>query len=104
MLACAIPFLLLHAQQTAAPPAQPVQNMAPQPGQEPAQPAASQQPAQGSDQSDNGAPTIRLPVSEVNLIFTVTDKHGHYIPNLKQSDFALLDDQKAPARVNSFRQ
>jgi len=25
-------------------------------------------------------------------------------PNLKQSDFALLDDQKAPARVNSFHQ
>jgi VWFA-related protein len=34
----------------------------------------------------------------------VTDKHGHYIPNLKQSDFALLDDGKAPARVNSFHQ
>ena len=34
----------------------------------------------------------------------MTDKHGHYIPNLKQSDFALLDDQKAPERVNSFRQ
>ena len=40
----------------------------------------------------------------VNLIFTVTDRHGHYIPNLKLSDFALLDDQKAPERVNSFRQ
>ena len=49
-------------------------------------------------------PVIRLGVNEVNLIFTVTDKHGHYIPNLKQSDFALLDDQKAPARVNAFRQ
>ncbi len=43
-------------------------------------------------------------MNEVNLIFTVTDKHGHYIPNLQQSDFALLDDQKAPARVTSFRQ
>ena len=42
--------------------------------------------------------------NEVSLIFTVTDKHGHYIPNLKQSDFALLDDQKAPANVNSFHQ
>src|SRR5208282_540971 len=51
-----------------------------------------------------GAPTIKLTVNEVNLIFTVTDKHGRYNPNLQQSDFALLDDQKAPARVNSFRQ
>ncbi len=47
-------------------------------------------------------PTFRLGVNEVNLIFTVTDKHGHYIPNLKQSDFALLDDQKAPAKVTSL--
>jgi VWFA-related protein len=45
-----------------------------------------------------------IKVNEVNLIFTVTDKHGAYIPNLKQSDFALLDDQKAPAKVTSFHQ
>ena len=54
--------------------------------------------------ADVNTPTIRIAVNEVNLIFTVTDKHGHYIPNLKQSDFALLDDQKAPAKVNSFHQ
>ena len=64
------------------------------------------QPAPTGDQTstDNGAATIKLGVNEVSLIFTVTDKHGHYIPNLKQSDFALLDDQKAPASVNSFHQ
>ena len=49
-------------------------------------------------------PRYQASVNEVNLIFTVTDKHGHYIPNLKQSDFALLDDQKAPEKVNSFHQ
>ncbi len=51
-----------------------------------------------------GAPTFRQPVNEVSLIFTVTDRHGHYISNLNQSDFALLDDQKAPSKVNSFHQ
>ena len=66
---------------------------------------AGQQPAPGAqDQSEDIGPTLRLGVNEVNLIFTVTDKHGHYIPNLKQSDFALLDDQKAPAKITSFRQ
>jgi Ca-activated chloride channel family protein len=45
-----------------------------------------------------------LGVNEVNLIFTVTDRHGHYIPNLQLNDFALLDDQRAPAKVTSFRQ
>jgi len=74
-----------------------------------AQPAAAQQPAgqpaaSGQDQADANQPTIRLNANEVSLIFTVTDKHGHYIPNLQQSDFALLDDQKAPEKVNSFHQ
>jgi Ca-activated chloride channel family protein len=80
-------------------PAQPAQNAV-------TQPAPSNAAAQPGDQptTDSGAATIRLGVNEVSLIFTVTDKHGHYIPNLKQSDFALLDDQKAPASVNSFHQ
>jgi Ca-activated chloride channel family protein len=73
------------------------------PASAPAAPTA-QSPAQSGDQADVNAPTIKLGVNEVNLIFTVTDKHGHYNPNLQQSDFALLDDQKAPVRVNSFHQ
>jgi VWFA-related protein len=67
-------------------------------------PAAAQADAQGADQTDVNTPTIKLGVNEVNLIFTVTDKHGRYNPNLQQSDFALLDDSKAPAKVNSFHQ
>ena len=66
------------------------------------QPAAQSAPA--AQQPDVSAPTIRLGVNEVNLIFTVTDRHGHYIANLRQSDFALLDDQKAPSKVTSFHQ
>jgi Ca-activated chloride channel homolog len=93
-LAAAFPVVCLQAQQPAAPPAAPAS--------QPAQTPDGQQPA--PDTADQNGPTIRLGVNEVNLIFTVTDKHGHYIPNLKLSDFALLDDQKAPARVNSFRQ
>src|SRR5579863_8236035 len=102
MLASAFPLLLLHAQQPVTPAAQ----TAPNPPSQQAlpQPQANPQPGQQPEEGDNTSPTIRTTVNEVNLIFTVTDKHGHYIPNLKQSDFALLDDQKAPARVNSFRQ
>ena len=94
----------LTAQQPSAPSA------ATQPGA-PAQAPAAQQAApqpsgdQAGSQGDANASTIiRLGVNEVNLIFTVTDKHGHYIPDLRQSDFALLDDGRAPARVNSFHQ
>jgi Ca-activated chloride channel family protein len=71
-------------------------------------PAGSQTPAgQSGAQPANPADSnfkIVTSVNEVNLIFTVTDKHGNFIPNLKQSDFALLDDQKAPARISTFTQ
>ena len=102
--------MVLQAQQPAAPPASSspqatpnpvVPNPAPQQAQPPAQ--ANQQQAQPDD-TDASQPTFVTGANEVNLIFTVTDKHGRYIPNLKQNDFALLDDQKSPARVNSFRQ
>jgi VWFA-related protein len=81
------------------------------PAQQPVQPPVIQQPGvqqpaaqAGESATDVGVTTLKTTVNEVNLIFTVTDKHGHYIPNLQQSDFALLDDQKAPAHVNSFHQ
>jgi VWFA-related protein len=90
----ALAFTALHAQQPAASPAA-----------QPARAPATQQPAaQPADQMTDIVKPIVINVNEVNLIFTVTDRHGHYIPNLRQSDFALLDDQKAPASVKSFHQ
>ena len=83
------------AQQPATPAAAAVQA---------AQPAQQAPAAQGDSGSDVGATTIKTDVNEVSLIFTVTDKHGHYIPNLQQSDFALLDNQRAPDHVTSFHQ
>lgn len=86
----------------------PLQAQQPDPAQAPATQTAKAQPDEparsGADQNNEGIPVIKANVNEVNVIFTVTDKHGHYVPNLKQSDFALLDNQRAPERVNSFRQ
>lgn len=64
---------------------------------------APKQPS-ASDTQQNGAYTITTVVNEVNLIFTVTDKHGHFIRNLNESDFSLLDNHMAPAEVYSFTQ
>src|SRR5579863_10074015 len=110
MLAALLAGISLRAQQPASTPA-PAGSPASysSPTQPPAQApqATPQQSAPGqagtADQPDTGS-IIRLGVNEVSLIFTVTDSHGRYIPNLNQSDFALLDDQKAPAKVNSFHQ
>jgi VWFA-related protein len=90
VLVAAFSAAALYAQQPAAPAAQ--------------TPAAQQPATPTPDQQGDASATLKISVNEVNLIFTVTDKHGHYIPNLKQSDFALLDDQKAPAKVRDFRQ
>lgn len=59
---------------------------------------------QTEDKNGDQNYTIQQQVNEVNLVFTVTDKHGHFIRNLNQSDFALLDNQRAPERVYSFTQ
>ena len=67
------------------------------------QPTAAQPAADGSG-ADNGQFTIHENVNEVYLVFSVTDKHGQFISDLKQSDFALLDDHRAPERVYSFTQ
>jgi VWFA-related protein len=40
-------------------------------------------------------------VNEVNVVFTVTDKHGRYVKDLAKSDFAVLDDNH-PAQPRSF--
>ncbi|HUV68674.1 MAG TPA: VWA domain-containing protein [Terracidiphilus sp.] len=96
--AVALMSTVLPAQQTTTQPAHATQT----PAAQPAAPQAGEQPV-GSG-VDVNAPTIKVGVNEVNLIFTVTDKHGKYIPNLRLGDFALLDDQKAPERVNSFHQ
>jgi Ca-activated chloride channel family protein len=47
--------------------------------------------------------TIRKRVDEVNVIFTVTDKHGHFVKNLKQSDIQVFDDHKPPQAVVAFQ-
>jgi Ca-activated chloride channel homolog len=73
--------------------------------QPPAQPTASnQEPEQAAPGDEQGTYTLKTNVNEVNLTFTVTDRHGHFVNNLQQHNFALLDDQRAPAQVYSFTQ
>lgn len=36
------------------------------------------------------------------MVFTVTDKHGRRITDLKQKDFQILDDNKPPQEIRSF--
>lgn len=64
-------------------------------------PPAGQKPEEGPVSE---APTIRVQVNEVNLIFTVTDKKGRFITGLRRENFGLLDDGRPPVAVLRFSQ
>jgi Ca-activated chloride channel family protein len=97
--ACCATVLCAQQPAPANPPAQPAST---QGAQQPAPDTSGQQPGAQPDEVV-GNPLV-ITANEVSLIFTVTDKHGRYIPDLKLQDFALLDDQKAPSKVTSFHQ
>lgn len=63
-------------------------------------------PVQQSSSAQSNTPqyTLRTNVNEVDLVFTVTNREGQFVKNLKESDFALLDNHRAPAEVYSFTQ
>jgi VWFA-related protein len=71
---------------------------APPPAAAPARLAPSPPPAS----EESPLTTIRKRVDEVNVIFTVTDKHGRYINDLSKNDFRVLDDKQPQSQVVSF--
>ena len=68
--------------------------------------APSSSPAKAGDQDstspDEAATTITKTVNEVNVVFTVTDRHGRYVNNMAKSDFSVLDDNKPAQQIRSF--
>lgn len=48
--------------------------------------------ASSTDVVEQSPAKIVANVNEVNVVFTVTDKHNHYVKNLVGSDFRVLDD------------
>ena len=66
--------------------------------------SATQGGASDSPNQDQPVTTIVTFSREVNLIFTVTDKKGHFVTGLAQSNFGLLDDGRPPEQVLHFTQ
>jgi len=69
--------------------AAPAQNAAPPPG--------------ATDDQDDKITTIVKQVDEVSVIFTVTDKRGKFVNDLKKDDFQVVDDSKPAQSIRSFR-
>jgi Ca-activated chloride channel homolog len=67
------------------------------------QAGAASAPAAATEPTDQTpAAVIRSNVNEVNVVFTVTDKHNHYVKDLKAADFKVLDNRMPPATVRNF--
>ena len=126
------PSATLEQQRPPAPPPQPAQPAAPPASEDakPQQPVLEtldpklrpHQPANGVPQTEPAAQAqtppapnkneaegsqdkpfnIVVPVNEVNVVFTVTDKHNHYVKDLKEADFRILDNNRPPANVRNF--
>ena len=60
----------------------------------------SNSPGQGANSGE--IPRIRVGINEVNVVFTVTDKHGKRVTDLKQADFRFVDDNKPATEIRSF--
>lgn len=113
---CLGPAALLHAQTPApATPPAPQSQQAPQttppstPANSQSSPVQQQQATPELQQRDQslpqaGAPSITVFSREVNQVFTVTDRKGHFVTGLQQQSFGLLDDGRPPLRVVKFTQ
>jgi Ca-activated chloride channel family protein len=94
------------AQSAAAPTSQSSSQSSPQSAQSqsPASAAAQAGDAKSGEQgTDNpDIPRIKVGTNEVNVVFTVTDKHGKRVTDLKQADFRFVDDNKPAVEIRSF--
>ena len=92
--------------QTQSPAAQPAvtpQPAAPEPAPSEATPTSANSQPRTNTTEDSPLATIRRRVDEVNVIFTVTDKHGRFVKDLIKDDFRVLDDKMPQQQVVNFR-
>jgi Ca-activated chloride channel homolog len=69
------------------------------------QPVATPTPATSGEQTVNDSgklPTVRVQSDEVNVVFTVIDKDGRFVRDLKQEQFRIMDNKQPPRQVMNF--
>jgi Ca-activated chloride channel family protein len=58
--------------------------------------------SESAPDADQPVTTITKRVDEVTVLFTATDKHGKFVRDLSEDDFAIRDDHKPPQSVVNF--
>ena len=66
------------------------------------QPAATPSSTPSAQQQPEKIPTVRIHTDEVNVVFTVVDKDGRFVRDLKQDQFKILDNKLPPRQVMNF--
>jgi Ca-activated chloride channel homolog len=69
------------------------------------QPTSTPTPAAAGEPARIGSgniPTVRVRSDEVNVVFTVVDKDGKFVRDLKQEQFRIVDNHQAPRQVMNF--
>jgi VWFA-related protein len=59
-------------------------------------------PTDQQEDADDSGFTTRVRVEEVNVIFTVTDKRGRFIKDMKREDFQVRDDKRPAEAIRNF--
>jgi VWFA-related protein len=78
------------------------------------QPSAASEQAANADSASTGSngsdqvataddSTFITTVNEVPVVFTVTDKHNHYVKDLNKKDFKVIDDGRPVQEILGFR-
>ena len=55
------------------------------------------------DVNDELAPTFKIKVNEVDLLFTARDRHNHWVTDLSQDDVSVLDNGQPPSSILEFQ-
>src|ERR1700727_1535534 len=55
------------------------------------------------DSSVQSLSTFRVKVDEVDLSFTVRDRHNHWVTNLSEGDIRVLDNGQPPKSILKFQ-
>jgi len=60
-------------------------------------------PAQTQAGGGHDIPTVRVRSDEVNVVFTVVDRDGRFVRDMKQDQFRFFDNHLPPQRILDFR-
>jgi Ca-activated chloride channel family protein len=102
LITCALLVSAAAQSQTSPVPASATPSPSPATSSTPGTPTPETPATAATPGTDDSPYKFGVRTDLVNVIFTVTDKHGRFIKDLKQNDFKILDNNLPPKQVVNF--